>query len=286
MKHVLYRAPLDEDLRPLSVILWRERIAHRIAEDAGGLIVELAPDADKERAAALLSQWRNGALQVTTSESSQAASFAGGGGSSSVFPALLRVPVTSLLIALGVLGFVLVYFNAPLVVVSLFTYEPFTIEGGAPVFTQANGQYWRLLTPVFLHFGWLHITFNSLWCWDLGRRIETTLGSLNMAGLFFLTAIVGNVAQDLWAGSALFGGLSGVVYGLLGFSWCAGLVNSHWRMLQPPGQVVFFMLLWLGFCLLDVSDVLGFSVANAAHLGGLLSGCLAGLVFGLAYQRR
>ncbi|MEM8493450.1 MAG: rhomboid family intramembrane serine protease [Pseudomonadota bacterium] len=285
MKHVLYRAPLDEDLRPLSVILWRERIAHRIAEEAGGLVVELAPDADRERATALLGQWQDGRLQVVVSDSPRGTIFNGGSGSSSFLLTLRRVPITSLLLGLSMLGFALVYLNAPLEILALLTYEPFAFEGGSPVFSAANGQYWRLVTPVFLHFGWLHITFNSLWCWDLGRRIEMTLGSLNMAGLFLLTAIVGNVAQNLWAGSVLFGGLSGVVYGLLGFSWCAGFVNSRWQKLQPPGQVVFLMLLWLGFCLLDVSEVLGFSVANAAHLGGLLSGCLAGLVFGFGYQR-
>ncbi|MEM6486314.1 MAG: rhomboid family intramembrane serine protease, partial [Pseudomonadota bacterium] len=146
-------------------------------------------------------------------------------------------------------------------------------------------QYWRLVTPVFLHFGWLHITFNALWCWDIGRRIELSLGSINMLGLFLLTAISGNVAQHVFAGSSYFGGLSGVVYGLLGFALCAGRLNSQWRPLSPPTPVALVMLGWLVFCLSDVTQIVGFSVANAAHVGGLLSGSAAGIVFGMAYRK-
>jgi hypothetical protein len=73
----------------------------------------------------------------------------------------------------------------------------------------------------------------------------------------------------------LFGGLSGVVYGLLGFAWVAGRLNPRWLGMAPATPIMLFMVGWLVICMLGVFDVLGFSVANAAHLGGLLSGSAA-----------
>src|SRR5690606_22582251 len=79
------------------------------------------------------------------------------------------------------------------------------------------GQWWRVVTPIFLHFGAMHIIFNALWLWEFGRRIEPALGSSIYAGLILLLAISSNLVQYGWEGPSLFGGLSGVVYGLVGF---------------------------------------------------------------------
>ena len=130
----------------------------------------------------------------------------------------------------------------------------------------------------------MHIVFNCLWCWELGKRIEVALGSVNLAGLFLVTAILSNSIQHLVSGPVLFGGLSGVVYGFLGFAWVAGRLNRRWLGLAPPTPIMLFMVGWLLVCLLGVFDVLGFSVANGAHVGGLLTGAALGAVFALAYR--
>ena len=134
--------------------------------------------------------------------------------------------------------------------------------------------------------GWLHIVFNSLWCWELGRRIEAALGSANLAGLFLATAILSNSIQHAVSGPVLFGGLSGVVYGFLGFAWVAGRLNPRWQRMAPATPIMLFMVGWLVVCLLGVFDVLGFSVANGAHVGGLVTGVAIGAVFALAHRRR
>ncbi|MEM6606916.1 MAG: rhomboid family intramembrane serine protease [Pseudomonadota bacterium] len=282
MPRILVRANLDEDLRPLSAALWQRRVAHRVIEDGGELQVELAPAADEKLAQQILSLWRSGGIELVESGAESSSPSARSG---LLWATLKRIPVTGALIFLGFLGFALVNTGFSLRLVSFLTYEPFVLEQGRIVFVPSGAQYWRLVTPVFLHFGWLHITFNALWCWDIGRRIELSLGSINMLGLFLLTAISGNVAQNVVAGSSYFGGLSGVVYGLLGFALCAGRLNAEWRPLSPPTPVALVMLGWLVFCLSDVTQIVGFSVANAAHVGGLLSGCAAGIVFGLAYRK-
>ncbi|EKF73801.1 hypothetical protein A11A3_12003 [Alcanivorax hongdengensis A-11-3] len=138
-----------------------------------------------------------------------------------------------------------------------------------------TSQPWRLITPMLLHFGLLHILFNLLWWCDLGRMIERFQSSLQLVGVTLVTAVVSNLAQFYTTGPH-FGGLSGVVYGLLGYLWIYGKVN--------PGagyalrrEIVIFMLAWLVICFVGLSGI----VANAAHLGGLASGCALGALFGL-----
>ena len=189
-------------------------------------------------------------------------------------------PVTLALIALSVCGFLIVYLGLA-EWLAMLTFTPFTIEQGRPVFETAQGQYWRLITPAFLHFGWLHIAFNSLWMWELGTRVERVMGHLNMTLLFLAIALVSNACQFVFGGPGLFGGMSGVVYGLLGFAWVAPLLQPRWRI-QPARSIMLFMVGWLLVCAIGLVEVLGFgAIANAAHFGGLVSGAVLGAAFGL-----
>ena len=191
-----------------------------------------------------------------------------------------RVPVTLALVVLSFCGFLLVYLHAPMTCFNNFTFTPIRITGGQSLFDSMDGQYWRLVTPVFLHFGWLHIVFNSLWLWDLGGRVEQVLGHFNMFMLFIVIAVVSNASQFAFDASSLFGGMSGVVYGMLGFSWVAPLLQPRWRI-QPPKSIMLLMVGWLVFCMAGVVEVLGFgAIANAAHVGGLLCGAVLGALFG------
>lgn len=105
------------------------------------------------------------------------------------------------------------------------------------------------------------------------------MGSMNMLLLFLVIALVSNSCQFIFGGPGLFGGMSGVVYGLLGFSWVAPLLQPRWRI-QPAPAIMLFMVGWLVVCMLGLVEVLGFgAIANAAHLGGLVSGALLGAAF-------
>ena len=79
-------------------------------------------------------------------------------------------------------------------------------------FEAMQGQYWRLISPAFLHFGWLHIAFNSLWMWELGGRVERVMGHFNMLGLFLVIALVSNASQ-VAAISLVWPGLPNGIYG-------------------------------------------------------------------------
>lgn len=130
-----------------------------------------------------------------------------------------------------------------------------------------NGQVWRLITPIFIHFGVLHILFNCMWIWDLGRAVERTEGSGFYAVFILLTGVASNVAQYLMTGSPFFGGLSGVLYALIGYVWINGRFNPAARIMLHQSTVV-SMLIWFVLCW---SGLLG-PIANWAHTAGLLIG--------------
>lgn len=131
---------------------------------------------------------------------------------------------------------------------------------------------WRFITPVILHFSLMHLVFNVFWWWYLGGRIETHLGTSWLFAILLFSGVTANVVQHLVSGPN-FGGLSGVVYGLLGFCWLysAGRRTPLWL---PPGLIIFMV----GWLVLGYTDVLWVNIANEAHLAGLLSGCLCGLL--------
>ena len=128
---------------------------------------------------------------------------------------------------------------------------------------------WRLLGPAFFHFSWLHIVFNTMWWWQLGGSIEKALGKGMLINLLLISAAFSNLGQFFVSG-ANFGGLSGVVYALVGFVWWYGhLAPDKGLSLSKP--IIGFLLFWL---LLGFVDLLPVNVANTAHLLGLISGCL------------
>ncbi len=129
-------------------------------------------------------------------------------------------------------------------------------------------QPFRLIGPVFFHFSLLHIAFNTMWWWQLGGSIEKVMGKWELLQLFLFSAVLSNVGQFLVSGPN-FGGLSGVVYGVVGYVWWAGWLAPE-RELTLSKPIVGFLLFWL---LLGFVDVLPINMANTAHLLGLVAGC-------------
>ncbi|MDR9827365.1 rhomboid family intramembrane serine protease GlpG [Vibrio sp. FNV 38] len=141
-----------------------------------------------------------------------------------------------------------------------------------PAIELQQWQLWRWFTHALLHFSVMHVAFNVLWWWQLGGDIELKLGWKPLAKIFLISAALSGAAQ-YWVQGANFGGLSGVVYALVGYVWV--LSNRAPQLgLHMPRTIFVFMLVWL---------VLGYvqpflAIANAAHLAGLLSGLAIALV--------
>ncbi|MGB1291803.1 MAG: rhomboid family intramembrane serine protease GlpG [Pseudoalteromonas sp.] len=123
------------------------------------------------------------------------------------------------------------------------------------------------LTPAIVHFSAIHLIFNIIWWISLGDGIEKLAGKSTLIGLFLVTALFSNWAEFLMVGPN-FGGLSGVVYGLLGYSWIYSALNPQQPALVS-NAIIGFMLIWL---ILGFAEMLPVGMANWAHLGGLLSG--------------
>jgi GlpG protein len=144
-----------------------------------------------------------------------------------------------------------------------------------------NNQWWRLLTPAVLHFSVMHIVFNLLWWWNLGGLLERTQSGLQLLGVSLLIALISNVAQFESYGSD-FGGLSAVVYGLLGYMWLYPKANPAVGFQLRPA-LVWVMVIFMVLGYTGAMDVLaGGKVSNNGHAMGFGVGCVLGLAFGFA----
>jgi GlpG protein len=132
------------------------------------------------------------------------------------------------------------------------------------------GQVWRLITPIFIHYGPLHLLFNMLWLSDLGAMVEKRQGMLKLAVLVLILAIGSNLGQ-YWVDGPFFGGMSGVVYGLFGYIWLRGQCDPASGLTLSP-TTVWMMLAWYFLCLFGFIG----HVANTAHTVGLVLGVLWG----------
>jgi membrane associated rhomboid family serine protease len=135
----------------------------------------------------------------------------------------------------------------------------------------ASGQWWRLLTSGFLHFGPIHLALNMITLWIIGRQVELVLGRLRFAAVYFLSLLGGGLSVFLFgAANQLVAGASGAVYGVMG-----GLAIAALRLKISPGPALGLIAINVAFSV----SVSGISLLG--HLGGLVVGTLAtaGMVY-------
>lgn len=273
--------PQETDTRALRQALWQQRIGHRITREAEGQLLWLANPAQHAALEDVVNRWKRGEVMDIPSRPSAPRRRL-----TDAVPLVKRVPVTATILAVSALVFALIGLLGDWLVVQL-TIVPVGIAGdqlvpGSLSDTLAGGQLWRLLSPAFLHFGWMHLIFNLMWVWYFGRQVELLQGSRWMLALLLAAGIGANMAQYA-TGTVLFGGMSGVVYALLGHVWIMSRRVPQSGFFVPTMLVV-FMLGWMVFTMTALAEHVGFgNVANEAHLGGLVVGLATGW---LASSRR
>lgn len=144
-----------------------------------------------------------------------------------------------------------------------------------------QGQYWRFVTPIFLHANLLHVGLNMLNFVVLGVFIERLVGHLRFLLIYIVTGVVSIIASFAFMPQEISVGASGAIFGLVGAYSVFVLV--HRRAFRGSGVAA---LLWLVF-IIGVNLSIGLFVQNVdnyAHVGGLLSGCLLGWWFTPFYR--
>jgi len=145
-----------------------------------------------------------------------------------------------------------------------------------------NGQWWRFITPIFIHIGLIHLFFNSYALWMVGPQVEKLYGPARFVLLYVGTGVAGVAASYFYNPGVPSAGASGAIFGLFGVLLVFGL---RYRNSIPP-----FFKRAVGTGVLPViiiNLIIGFTMSqfidNSAHLGGLLAG--AALAAMIPYQQ-
>ena len=149
---------------------------------------------------------------------------------------------------------------------------------GLPEISQ--GEFWRLFTPVLVHRGWVHLLLNMMWLLDLGSMIEGRQSTGRLGLLVVAFAVASNLGQYLMF-NPYFGGMSGVVFGLLGYVWMKSKFDPGSGLFLHPHTVA-MMLIWFFLCMTPLIP----NIANGAHAVGLALGVLWGFLASVPAMRR
>lgn len=184
-----------------------------------------------------------------------------------------QAPVTNALTIINVVVFFILSFGGQTEDVY------YMLDHGAmytPLFMQ--GEYYRIFTSIFLHFGIEHLVNNMITLVVFGYNLEPVLGSVKTAIIFLISGLGGNVLSlitELYGASpAVSAGASGAIFGLTGSLLCLTLIHrGRIGDVTPRGMIIMVALsLYNGY----TSE----GVDNMAHIGGLITGILLTLLVG------
>ena len=145
-----------------------------------------------------------------------------------------------------------------------------------------DGEVWRLLTSMFLHFGILHLLYNMIVLVSMGDVLEEMVGSFKFLMIYLLGGILGNVASlviELYTGKyAVSAGASGAVFAVIGAILIITVTDSR----RVSSERIMRMMIMVALMIIQ-----GFTEAgtdNAAHVGGLVAGVLLGFLLRPRHQ--
>jgi membrane associated rhomboid family serine protease len=134
----------------------------------------------------------------------------------------------------------------------------------------AQGDWWRLMTAAFLHYGPIHLGLNMLALWWLGSAVELALGRWRYLAVYLVSGLAGSAGALLLDPTAATVGASGAIFGILG----AGLILEWQATGSFVGNFLTLIIVNLAF-----GAVIGARISIGGHIGGLIGGILATLAF-------
>ena len=286
--YFVYQFKETEDPKGLTEALWHHKVAHQIIFKDGYNELWVLDPSQLPTVEQLMTIWKDDPALLQQAQPAAVTSTATKGGILSQFK---LSPVTTILLLLTLLVAVITQLGSDIETVGYFSISPFDIRNGHIYFYDlsevlSKGEYWRIFTPTLLHFSVLHIVFNTLWIWEIGSKLERILGSVIWSIGVVIIAVLSNALQYQLSGYPLFGGLSGVVYGLIGFAWLLPILSKHWPIIISK-QLMLFFIIWLGVGYTPFPEMIGLgSIANTAHTIGLMSGLVLGVIYWLTTKYR
>lgn len=188
-----------------------------------------------------------------------------------------KAPCTIALVGINVIVFFLLTFKG-------MTEDPVFMLGHGAMYVPMvleRGEYYRLFTSMFLHFGFSHLMNNMLTLGLLGWQLELEIGTIKFAVIYLLSGLGGNVLSGLFEfrleDYAVSAGASGAIFGIIGALLYVAIRN-HGRVGNVSGRGILFMIvlsLYYGFTSTGID--------NLAHIGGLVTGFLCSI---LLYWKR
>ncbi|HEY2913886.1 MAG TPA: rhomboid family intramembrane serine protease [Candidatus Angelobacter sp.] len=174
-----------------------------------------------------------------------------------------------------------------LIVVNIVVFAAMTVSGVSPILPRnwqmtqwggnlgsltLGGEYWRLITHSFLHFGIFHLAPNMLFLWWLGRLAERLFGPVILTSIYLLAAVAGGLLHAVWRPTVVAAGASGAFFGIAGALISVVLFGK----LKLSSNHLFYRRMTV-FIFFNLISAVSAGVDNMAHLGGLAAGLLVGL---------
>ena len=273
---------IDIDLLSYSQFLKQQGLRHRIVEESGMQTIYVESSTEVQFIQQSLESFIN-VEEVLQSERviSSGSAISIKGIIYSILTAFIQNPITMVLIVVCLTVAAISSLGTAVSRVDFMFYPLIDSSSLSALLGDINslGIAFGTLAPMFLHFGELHLVFNLLWLWYFGKQLE----SLQPAGMFIvlvvLTSFVSNTTQYMAIEYNNFGGMSGVVYGLLGYTWIIHSLMPRSYLLINTNMFIFFVIA------LVLMEVIASSwIATAAHVGGLVSGVAIGIATVLFYR--
>jgi GlpG protein len=267
---------LDFDLRPVIAVLRRAGCRLQVSEESGEQVVWVWDESQVEPVQRLIEAQRSGELvghENLTANQKRGNAQAGVALIWRLSFFLKSCPLASTIAALCLIIALMSQLGRDLRGLEGLFFPPLLFSSFLELALELvdPSLFLRALTPALLHFGEIHLVFNLLWLFYFGRQIERVQPLLLVAVVYGVITLAGNVAQYYLTGSNAFGGLSGLIYGLVGYTWLLGVMIPNSRIALKSSTFVVFVVAMVGMALF-ASD----SIASEAHAGGLVAGLVAG----------
>lgn len=275
--------PIEVNLLRFSQFMHSQGVAHRINEESGKQVIWVHDDRQAALIKEALASWsfEEGPTSARDAALRTSSLFSPKNAIAQLFHAFGRAPVSFLLIGACLLVALVSELGTEPQRVAILFYPVLNFSGLFGLLASIDGPltFLRTFGPMLLHFGELHLVFNMMWLWYFGRQLESAHPRWLYVVLILFCSFSGNTAQYLYSEYNNFGGMSGVVYGLVGYTWVVHTLMPRSRLLINNNMFVVFVIALIAM------EVLASSwIASAAHVGGLLAGLVMGAGVVILYR--